>query len=180
MQSKAKANSIITHERLESGAIRFTVKGAGQFDLDVSKIHASNVQYAAVHGFIQRVSDGGAMGRNTETGASATPADKLARMRAIAEHYMSGSADWNLPRGEGGGKSITIQAIAEVRGIEYSVAEAYVDSYATRNYEGDRAEALAFLRTSGKVQEAIAAIRKRAERPANLDADAALEELTQA
>lgn len=101
MQTKPKANSVITHE-VNGNVILFHVAGAGTLALDLSKVHADNVQRGAVHGFIQRVSDGAAMSRDPDSGKPATAADKAARMAAIIAHYESGAADWSM-RGQGTG-----------------------------------------------------------------------------
>lgn len=103
MQSKPKANSVITHE-VNGNIISFHVAGAGTLTLDVSKVNAENVQRASVHGFIQRVSDGAAMSRDPKTGKPATPEDKAARMAAIIAHYESGAAEWSM-RGQGTGET---------------------------------------------------------------------------
>ncbi len=101
MQVKPKSNSVITHEVAEH-VITFHVKQAGSIVFDMTKVHPDNVAHAAIHGFIQRISDGAAMSRDPETGQPATPADKHARMQSIAEHYMSGVAEWSMRR-EGAG-----------------------------------------------------------------------------
>ena len=65
---------------------------------DMSKASESNVAYAALHGFNQRIGDAGALGFNKETGQYASPAEKFAAMQAVADHIMSGSNDWEMPR----------------------------------------------------------------------------------
>lgn len=178
MQTKAKSNSVVTHERLESGSLRFHVRGVAHFDFDLSKVHQSNRQQAEVHGWIQRISDAAAMSRDPKTGLAATPSDKYARMVALRDHYEAGGEQWSRAGTGGTGKSLTIAAIAELKGVDYATAEQYVDDYAKRNYDGDRKEALEFIRSGPKVAERMAEMRKRTERPANVDADAALDELT--
>lgn len=101
MQTKMKSNSIITHE-VAGNVITFHVKQAGDIVFNMDAVSPANRERAAIHGFIQRISDGAAMSRDPETGQPATPADKLARMQAIAEHYQSGSGDWSMRR-EGNG-----------------------------------------------------------------------------
>lgn len=100
MQTKPKANSVITHE-VSGDVITFHVKQAGDVVLDMSRVSEACRERAAIHGFIQRISDGAAMSRNPETGQPATPEEKMARMAALAEHYMSGTSDWSMRR-EGG------------------------------------------------------------------------------
>jgi len=133
MLTKPKANSIITHALSEDKCvITFTVKDAegagrpGRFTFDVTGVHPDMQHMAAVHGFIQRISDGAAMSRDKETGRPATPAEKMARMQAIADHYASGADQWTMNKGTGEGRSqgpnIVVRALAAIQGT--SVAEA--------------------------------------------------------
>src|SRR4030067_2646371 len=92
MLTKPKANSIITHTLSEDKCvITFTVKDAegagrpGRFTFDVTQVHADMQHMAAIHGFIQRISGGGAMSRGKETGRPATPTEKMARMQTTAD-----------------------------------------------------------------------------------------------
>jgi hypothetical protein len=101
MQSKRKQNSIVTHERLESGAIRFTV-GTQSFDFELPSEGSANYQQAALHGFVQKISDRAAIGRDPETGASATPEEKFAAMKECADRLMSGGP-WNAVQTGGAG-----------------------------------------------------------------------------
>jgi hypothetical protein len=57
---------------------------------------------AMIHGVIQKVSDRAAIGRDPETGASATPEEKFAAMKECAERLMSGGP-WNAVATGGGG-----------------------------------------------------------------------------
>ena len=120
MQTKAKSNSIITHELSDAGVLTFNVKGAGSFTFDPALASAACRARAAIHGFIQRISDGGALGRDTTTGRPASPEDKLARMERIAQHYASGSVEWAIARAESSGPgldTLLLAAVAEVRGV---------------------------------------------------------------
>jgi len=98
---KAKANSVVTHA-LAKGAdgtvsgITFTVLGAGDCTLTLANVSAACKERAQWHGFIQRCADGAAKARNTANGQPASPADKLAGIARIVEHYNSGSAEWSL------------------------------------------------------------------------------------
>lgn len=184
MQTKPKANSIITHERLEDGQIRFCVKGAGFVDFDLNKVSWANRDYAAVHGFIQRISDGAAISRNPENGQPATPAEKLAAIEAIVNHYHSGTDQWKmLATGTGGAGSLTLRAIARLKQVEYDVAEQYVSDYVSRELLTakprftDQKGALAFLRQGKLIREAMAQIRQESAGPARIDADSAVDEL---
>lgn len=97
MQTKPKSNSVITHE-VAGNVITFHVKQAGDIVFDMDSVSVENRERAAIHGFIQRISDGAAMSRDPVSGKPATPAEKMARMSAIADHYQSGSTDWSMRR----------------------------------------------------------------------------------
>ena len=133
MLTKPKANSIITHAVSEDKCvITFTVKDAegagrpGRFTFDVTGVHPDMQHMAAIHGFIQRISDGAAMSRDKKTGRPATPAEKMARMQAIADHYASGASQWTMNKGageaRGQGPNIVVRALAAIQGT--SVADA--------------------------------------------------------
>lgn len=177
METKRKSNSVVTVQQTETG-LTFSVIGAGEFVLDMDKLHPDILKRAAFHGMKQRISDAAAMSRNPDNGQPATPADKYAAMRALAEHYMTGTPEWSR-RGEGGGgaKSITIEAIARVQSVDYATAEDAVTRLAVRKFANDRAAALRELSKSPKVQSAIAAIRAERIPKTNINADALLTEL---
>ena len=177
METKRKSNSVVTVQQTETG-LTFDVIGAGSFVLDMGKLHSDVRQRAAFHGMKQRIADAAAIARDQSTGQSATPAEKYAAMKALADHYMTGTAEWSR-RGEGGGgaKSITIEAIARVQGVDYATAEDAVTRLAMRKFDNDRAAALRELAKSPKVQSAIAAIRAERIPKSDINADALLTEL---
>lgn len=177
MQAKPKVNSVITHALSEDKCIiTFTVKDAegpgrpGRFTFDVTAAHPNMQHMAAVHGFIQRISDGAAMSRNKETGKPATPAEKMARMQAIADHYASGADTWAMNRtaggeGRGQGPSIVVRAFAAIQGLSVADALARVREQA----EKQRVTTKAYLK---KLATAKAIIDKVAElRAAEASAD---------
>jgi hypothetical protein len=100
MESKLKGNSVVTVSLPGNGIIRFGVLGAGEFDLDTGKCGTENRAHAEIHGFIQKVSDRAAIGRDPDTGKSASPAEKFAAMKECADRLQSGGP-WNVVR-EGG------------------------------------------------------------------------------
>lgn len=89
MQTKPKSNSVVTHEVMGS-VITFHVRDAGSFEIDTANLSPGIMVQAALHGIIQKVSDGAAIGRDPETGKPASPADKQARMQAIANGLEKG------------------------------------------------------------------------------------------
>jgi len=62
----------------------------------LDRIHPNNLAYAALHGIKQRVGDAGALGFDKELGRYATEEEKFVAMRRIADHLMSGAADWDI------------------------------------------------------------------------------------
>jgi hypothetical protein len=121
---KVKANSVITHEVIEvdGGAIgvKFKVKDAGEVELDLTKVSAANQRRAMVHGFVQRVSDRAAISRDTKTGASASPAEKLEAMQELVEHLNSGAESWSMGREGGGGASLDVALLVSALCEVYS------------------------------------------------------------
>lgn len=129
---KARAGSIISTQRMD-GKLIFTVAGAGTLTLDPDKVSAENRSRAMYHGFEQRVRDAGALLRNTDNGASATPQDKLEAMRRITDHLMSGATEWNVKSAGGGSRDdsgLTLMALMRVRGLDIDGANALVDKIA--------------------------------------------------
>src|SRR2546430_17695836 len=103
MQSKRKSNSVMTYEvvrevngsRVEFGpAISFVVGKEG-FNFLMGKLTPELREQAAIHGIIQKISDRAAIGRDPETGASASPEEKFAAMKECADRLMAGRA-WDL------------------------------------------------------------------------------------
>jgi hypothetical protein len=162
MQSKAKSNSVITHALGADGMLTFTVLGAGSFTVDPARLSDAMRQRAAIHGIIQRVSDGGAMSRNPDTGQPATPADKMARMQAIADHLQGGGDEWAM-RAAGGAKGpdagLTIMGmIRSGLAADVDAANGLIERLAAKR-EIDRTAALKVWADSDRVAKAIAEIR---------------------
>ena len=134
MQSKPKSNSVVTHTLREDGTIVFHVKGCEDIVFDPQRASESVRRRAMLHGFIQRITDGGAKSRDDKTGKPAEPADRRAGMAKIAEHYLTGTDDWNLTR-EGGGPGLdgtALAAVAEATGKTLDEVRAMVAAGAER------------------------------------------------
>ncbi len=183
MQTKPKANSVITHS-MQDGKIVFNVLGAGSFAFDPDKASAENRARAMIHGFVQRISDGAARLKDTKNGASATPAEKMGFMKRIADHYMSGATEWRLTETSTGKRSVDaglvimamIRALAGVKDVD--AAERIFAQQVTLKKFADRDAAIKAWAESRQVADAIKVIlAERAAAAANLDADAMLAEL---
>ena len=117
MDKKPKSNSVITTTLVETPeqghVLVFSVKDAGEARLVLRDVSKSNLDRAVLHGLTQKVSDAAAIPRDTKTGKSAQPLDKLAAIRKVVEHFASGSENWNLARESGGaGPSMDVKLLA--------------------------------------------------------------------
>lgn len=171
-----RSNWTIAH-KIEGNTIVFTVKGAGELRLDMAKVAESNRTRAMGHGFVQRVSDAAAIARDTKTGASATPQEKLAAMQRLVEHYESGAVEWSPARAEGAGREPS--GAADLRA---ALAELYPTKTAERLVEyvkGLKQEERMALANSPKVKVVIDRLRdERAKVQAgDVDAEKLLESI---
>ena len=163
MQRKVKSNSVITHAISEDGnVLTFSVVGAGEVKLDRTRVHETLRDRAEIHGLFQRVSDGGAISRNADTGRPASPADKLARMTMIAEHLMGGGTEWAMKAtGERAAPDAGLIVLAICRAItrgNIDEANLAVDNLATKRGI-TRSESLRVWAGTDKVLAEIAKIK---------------------
>jgi hypothetical protein len=154
MNTKAKSNSVITHEITE-GHIRFNVLGVGELRLDMEKLDAAIIHRAAIHGMIQRISDAAAISRNPETGAPATAEKKFAAMQRLVNHYESGTSEWSCrpQAGEGQSGGLLFRALCQM-------SEGTRTPEEIREWMKGKTKAqLAALRASERVAAIIATLR---------------------
>lgn len=182
MQSKPKVNSIITSAYdADANILTFSVLGIGDIPFDLNKVHADNLAHAAVHGFNQRIPDAAAIGLTDDDGNIIPKADrtqaKFDRMRDLVAWYESGVGGWSRKGDGGGGRSLTIEAIARVKAVDYDRAVEMVARHAETVCGGDRKKALRELAKSAKVQTAMAAIRAERTPATSVDADEALDSM---
>ena len=98
----AKSNAVVTHS-VEGDVITFTVIGAGQILLDMTRISGfteltGNFRRFAIHGIVQRVSDRAAMPRNPVTFKPATPQEKFDNMKSLVDFLETGTENWSPMR----------------------------------------------------------------------------------
>jgi hypothetical protein len=168
---------------VEAGTVTFRTRGHPDIVLHAAKLHPDVMRRAALVGMAQvRIVDAAAVGMTDDDGNIIPEAGRIAlkheRMAALVEHYETGTAEWSRVGQGGGGRSITVEAIARVRGITYDAAKAETDGFAAKKFNGDTKKALAFLRDGKRVQDAIAAIRAERTKAPKVDADSALDELS--
>jgi hypothetical protein len=165
MQTKAKSNSIITHA-LEGANIRFFFRGESIGLLQPDMVSPSNRARAMLHGFVQRVGDGGAVEMRAPDGTLRTKDEmdtiKRTRIARLIEHYNSGAEDWNLDRAGGGSGpdtgGLTVAGIMRALGCDNAAAERKVTAFMER-HGLERKGALAKLALIPEIANAISAIR---------------------
>lgn len=173
-------------------SVTFEVRGQGTLVLDMGKLHADIIKRAACVGMAQvRIVDAAAVGKADKDGRIVPEAErnamKFARMKALVDHYNSGTATWERVRVVSGPKEDSIELIQ--RGIERALqvdadaVNALLDNWTkkllpdgARMFQ-DRDVYVRFLGKSTKVAQAIAAIKAEAIVPA-VDADEELAALT--
>ena len=165
-----------------AGTVTFHVKGHDSLVLDMAKLHPAIVKRAALAGMAQvRIVDAAAVSAARKDGSIIPEAERIAmkwsNMAELIEHYHTGTDEWSQrASGSGGARSLTIEAIARVKGWDYEKAASEVDISAAAKGM-DRKAYLTEIRKAGPVIAAMAAIRAERLPKAKVDADAALAEL---
>jgi hypothetical protein len=90
----ARKNAIVS-VAIDSSVITFTVAEVGDIVIDVTKLAEEITERATYHGLVQKISDAAALGKD------ATPSDKFAAMKSVADRLIDG--EWKQSRGEGAG-----------------------------------------------------------------------------
>ena len=167
MQTKAKANSVITHVAGDN-AVTFNVLGVGELTLNFGLLNSAIIQRAAMHGMIQRISDAAAISRDPETGEPATAQDKFDAMQRLVAHYESGTSEWSrrAAPGEGNKGGLLFKALC-IMSAETKTPEEIKEWLA-----GKTKAQLAALRATERVAAIIATLR-----PVSDNADELLDEL---
>lgn len=122
-----KSNSLITvrplvtERKLEisvsNGLEGIAKKTLGTKVLDLKLVSANNLDYAAFHGFKQRIVDKAAIGQFDKSGAKVTPEMKMEAMWGLVDYYNSGAEDWSPSRSEriGSDELMLCRALGELK-----------------------------------------------------------------
>jgi hypothetical protein len=169
---------------LESNTVTFRVKGHNDIVLDVTRLHPDILRRAAMVGMAQvRIVDAAAVGMTDDEGNILGEEERIQmkydRMEALVLHYHTGTSEWSRrgTGGEGFGKSLTIEAVARVKGIDYEAAKEMIAKYAEKKFGGDTKKTLAKLREGAEVAKAMLEIKAERLPKAKADADEMLEEM---
>lgn len=159
--AKAKSNAVTQHAFQHDGNILFRVPNVGEAVLRVDQVSLENRHKAMLEGFVKRVVNMAAISRNTDTGASATPTEKWARMHAAIEHYNSGSTMWGMKAAEGSGlgdDGIIVQALMRVKSVTIERVNELVEAMMVK-HSLERKAVLANLRKSEPIIRMVAEIK---------------------
>ena len=163
-----KSAPIVASE-IVGNQLTITVRGFAPMVVDTTTLTQEILGYAALHGLKQKLVDAAAISRNSDTGASATIADKHDAVREVFDRIVSGGT-WNKTRegGNGGvsGLSQLARAMMELTGKTRQEIDVYLGAKSD-----DEKRAL-------KNNERVAAIiAKQAASASKVDSDALLGEL---
>lgn len=110
--------------------ITFTVANVGTLTLDLTKISPTMRNRAEMHGWLARMVDAAALGKDKITGEPAPAAAKFEAMRVLIDHYNAGATEWSPARKEGSAREVgglTLRALAEVYGLAVEVMKGKVE-----------------------------------------------------
>ena len=179
-ESKVKSNSVMTWKQVD-GKLVCTVVGVGDITFDPDKASAVNRARAMMHGFKQRLADGAALVRDTETGLPATAQEKFDSIKRLAVHYESGSDEWALrvaePKTEGDGTWLckALVALGKARDIEH--AEGLVVKFATKAHAGQMGPARKALLAASDIRAKVLELKAAAVPASKVSADDLLADL---
>lgn len=132
MKLKFKGENAVVGTATEGRRVVVGVKGFAPMviDLDDPRLSPEVIAAAAINGFRQRLMDAAALKRDTATGKSATAQEKDAAIRKLYDHYLSGTAEWELQRGAAGPRMdpLVVRALMEAFDKEESVVRAMIEA----------------------------------------------------
>lgn len=109
-----KTNGIM-EVAISGTSLQITVRDVpGTLVFDTTLASPECAAIAVMHGWKQRIADAAAIARDTKTGASATPEEKHEAMRALIEHYESGTTEWSRVASAGPKGGILFKALCRM------------------------------------------------------------------
>lgn len=166
MATKKIERTITTTIAEDHSGVTFEVAGQGKVEVLLANMATEARVYASLFGLQRKVVNAAALD------AGATPAEKFAAIKAMAES-LNGGGEWNRGR-EGGSSRIDLVILGIMRhyGNTQEQADATVDKYAAKKGI-TRKESLKMWGSTEQVAKAIVEIK--AERAATLAAKAGLD-----
>lgn len=168
MNAKPKSNSVVTATVTADGIIHIVVLGAGKLEFDPKRCAPEMRRHAEYHGWIQRLSDGAAKSRDPVTGKTASPHDKLAGIRNIADHFLGGATEWKMKGGGGGMSELILTALCNVKEVSIEIMRERIERMA----EVKKTKPRTLLAALAKDKEIMAEVlRLQAERATDMGVD---------
>ena len=109
--------------------ITFTFDGEAPVVFNAASASETVRQHAMLHGFAARLGDNAAITKSAENGFTVTEAMRRDAVLELAEHYATGTGEWNVRTAAAPKRpamNATIAAIATKLGITYEQAQARV------------------------------------------------------
>lgn len=153
-----------------NNSISIAFANGSRLSLAVGDLSNEVLSYALLHGLKQKLVDAAAIGRNPDTGRSATNEDKRAAVMAVYERLLAGS--WNAARGEGGTGSGGLLFRALCRMYSSKTPEQIREFL-----EGKDKTAQAALRKNPRIATIIEEIKAESAGSGGVDTDELLNEL---
>ena len=153
--------NIIINEAGHPAALVLSFAHGKELTIKARDLTNEVMEYAIFHGLKQKLVDAAAIGRNPETGRSATIADKYEAVRAVYDRLLAGR--WNAVRGEGGAPAGGLLFAALVRMYDGKKSEESIREFLSAKSDKEKAA----LRKNPRVAAIIEEIK--AERAASGD-----------
>lgn len=150
---------------VEGTRATFAFDGLPHITVDADTLSAEILHNLIMHGLKQKIADGAAMSRNPETGRPATDADKVARMRAIANRLMAGQ--WRAESEGGATGGLLLRALME---LYPNRTRDDIIAYLEKRSDKEKAQ----LRATAKIAPIIERLRAEAGKGASVDVEAML------
>lgn len=150
------------------------VIGAGKVTLHVDQLNYAIREYAMFSGLAVRLSRAAAVSRDETTGKPASPGAKFARVKAIADWYASGAAEWNLRGTSGRIKGLSADASILVEALMLQKPERDREALVAKVGTYTAAQVLR-LRKDPSLVEWVAQVEE--QMAANVDVDALMDDL---
>ena len=140
---------------IEGTVLTLTFASGEILTVDSYNLSKQITDAAILHGLKQKLVDAAAIGRNPDTGASATPEDKFNAVKEIYDRITSPDGTWNKIRGDGTGSNgggLLLRAMASLTGKTMEETQDILD--------GCSDDEIKALRATPKVQAKMAEFRK--------------------
>lgn len=148
--------------------LTLTFSDGNELIVDAANLSEDIRGAAIMHGLKQKLVDAAAIPRNTDTGRSATLADKYDAIKEVADRITSIGGTWNKVRGDGesAGNGLLVRALMQMSGKSRSEMETKLEPMSK--------EQKAALRNNPKVAAIIAELKAA---QSDIDSDELLNEL---